>query len=74
MGLLYCGANIEPRAAADLCDDGRCILWCRARGNFLHSMQYFEGLSTGLPACLVTGAARKVHGSRGKILRNLGRF
>ena len=26
MGLLYCGANIQPAAAAEVCDDGGCWL------------------------------------------------
>ena len=25
MGLLYCGANIQPTAAAEVCDDGRSL-------------------------------------------------
>ena len=61
MGLLYCGANIQPAAAAALSDDGRC---CMARGG-IFTIQ-FGGITSlpvcqcaSVPVCLVTGDARQ---------------
>ena len=58
MGLLYCGANIQPTSAAEL----MMVAAVWRGGNFQHSMQYFEGLTPGLRDSMVTGADPPTYG------------
>ena len=52
MGLLYCGANIQPTAAAEVCADGRCTTPARgSRGGIFRTLNavFFRGItSSGL--------------------------
>ena len=54
MGLLYCGANIQPTVAAEVCDDGRCTPTARgSRGGIFRTLNavFFRGIISDL-ACL----------------------
>ena len=47
MGLLYCGANIQPTAAEEVCDDGRCTTTARgSRGGIFRTLNavFFRGI------------------------------